>query len=360
MSTNKIELKESKTEEVISKEDLNPSSLEFLEEFCPDSDYKFLEKFNLIFHDIAGLKMTAYDETTNIEQTMLCLLRISELEPFNLTIQLPIILYLQDKQHFTNAYYHSLYSIQNTNFTSNELIDTETQTKIRLLYECHIENLYHLNKYAQVTTITQSFLDTYSQIVSSRMFHMSFFANVKLKQWSQALIDITKSISINPNNATLFNHRCFVHCEMNNFDKALEDANHCIRIEPKHQIGLNNRGSVYNDLKKYDLAIIDLDLAIKVSEGKNANAYRHRAYSFYKLGKYDMAIRDINQALIINNEYKDAKELKKILWNEHLKCINIGIEIYCEKNKILFLTPLPQLITDYTVGTVSKSFLSSE
>merc|ERR1711933_128795 len=130
-------------------------------------------------------------------------------------------------------------------------------------------------------------------------------------------------------------------------DKALEDAHKCLAIDENHQIGLNNRGSVYNDLKQYKLAIVDFTKSIKLSKGTNANGFKHRAYSHYMLKHYDDAIRDINQALILNEEYEDAKKLKAQIWNDHLKCIKSGIDMFCVNNDMLFLIPLIHAITDF-------------
>ena len=338
--------------QIITKKDLHPTSHEFLGKFCHDADYKFLERFNRSFDDIAALKNIAYDENTNINETVLCLLRISELETIDLTTRLPIILYLQDKQDTKNAYSQTLYCLQNLNFTADDIkTDTETQTKLRMLYECHIENVYHLQEYHQVIQLSTSFLNKYG-LQSSRIFHLSFFANVKLKRHKEALIDITRSIDMDPNNATLYNHRCFVYCEIGDFETALNDANKCLEIDPNHKIGLNNRGSVYNDLKMYELAIIDLDQAIKLSEGKNANVFRHRAYAYYNLGKYENAICDINEALNINKDYDAAKELKIEIWNNHKISIQNGVDAYCQQNEFVFLEPLVDVITDYIVGDI--------
>lgn len=337
--------------EIIDKKDLHPTSHEFLDKFCQDSDYDFLEAFNLKFDDIAGLKAFAYDQNTNLEQTMLCLLRISELDSTcTLDTRLPIILYLQDKTLFKNAYLHSLYCIQHWNINIDDIQnDNEEISKLKMLYECHIENLYHLEKYDKVIDTANKFTNKYG-FGSSRICHLSFFANVKLLKFKESIVEISKGINMDPTNATLFNHRCYAYCEIGDFESALNDANKCLSIDSKHQIGLNNRGSVYNDLEKYQLAIIDLDKAIKLSKGKNANSFRHRAYSYYMMGEYNKAISDINQALNINHDYDDAKKLKQTMWNDHKQCIQNGIDIYCQQNQLLFDEGLINVITRYVVG----------
>merc|ERR1719203_962954 len=101
-------------------------------------------------------------------------------------------------------------------------------------------------------------------------------------------------------------------------------------MEPDHQTALNNRGSVYNDLEKYELALIDLNHAISLlpNDVRNANAYRHRAYSHYKLLDFGQAIEDVNTAISMNDDYPEAKKLRNTIWRLYSDSINMGIEIY--------------------------------
>eukprot|EP01083_Nonionella_stella_P007583 21866_1 len=336
----------------LKTKELHPTSSEFLKQFSEDIDYDFLEQIKKIWFDVAALKQTAYDENTNIDQTMICLLRISEINTLDITTRITIILGLQDKTQFENAYGHSTYAIQHWNLTQTELNITENQRMTKILYECHLENLYHLGKYDQVIQTGAQFEAKYAciPIMSSRIFHLLYFANTKLEQWSAASVNITKSILMDPHNATLYNDRCFVSCKQEKYDKALQDANTCIAMQSDHTIALINRGSVYNSLSKYELAISDLDKVIEITNGKSAHAFRHRACSYYELKQYDEAISDINDALFLNNEYVDAQQYKLRMWNDHFECIRYGIGVYCQVYDLMFGISLIHVVTDYVVG----------
>lgn len=348
---------------VVKKEDLRPTCVELLRELSPDSDGVFLDRFNRMYYDLGALEDCAYstdDPSITLLQTMVCLFRISELQSgdtVDLEISIPIIVYLQDKESYHNAHLHSLYALQNTDFSDHGLLQNENENhiKIRMLYECHAENLYHLSHYRLVTQCTSQFLFKFDHIpdlcTSYRVHHLSFFAHIQLKQFDAAFADISRAIALTPDSATLYNHRCFVLCEMGQFERALEDANKCLEIDPDHQIGLNNRGSVYNDLKRYDLALCDLDRAIQVSDGQSANAYRHRAFAHYMLHHWDMAIDDVNTAVSMNEDYPEAEELKTKIWADIWNSARLGIDEYVERTDLMFLESMVRLITDFVVGT---------
>mmetsp|Transcript_26060 Transcript_26060/g.42596 ORF Transcript_26060/g.42596 Transcript_26060/m.42596 type:complete len:348 (+) Transcript_26060:24-1067(+) len=340
----------------LNRHDLHPTSQEFMEEKF-NEHCEFVETYSQIKNDRARLNVTAYDDDTNIEQTVLCLLRMFELDSdCDLEILLPIVLYLQDKHRFDEAYKFSCFALQcdPDQFNAVDLQnDFELEAKCRILYEVHIESMYHLAMYNDVIREISSFQHKYVGVTSARLYHLSFFANVELSNFQAAVSDISISIQLDPSNANLYNHRCFVYCELEQFEDALKDADKCLTIDSSHRVALNNRGSIYNDLGKYELAIIDLDQAIKVSNEEShsyANAYKHRAFSFFKLGQFNEAIADINKAIEINENYSDAKELMQNIYNEHLNAIHDGIDTYCTKHDLLFLEPLLHIIAGYVVG----------
>jgi len=347
---------------------LHPTSDEILKQLCPESDSTFLQKFNSIQHSVSALEDMAYSEDPSItlEQTMICLFRISELTAdsgVDLEVFIPIIVYLQDKFHFEGhyeyAHLHSLYALQNTDFSDRRLLDDmdDGHTKIRMLFECHLENLYHLSKFQSVIECVAEYRLKFGHLLgcrSYRVHHLSFFANIQLKDFGDALDDISEAIALSPDSATLYNHRCFALCELGQFERALKDANQCLNIDPDHQIGLNNRGSVYNDLKQYELALIDLDRAIRIADGGSANAFRHRALAHYMLRHYDEAIEDVTTAIAMNHDYPEADELRLKIWNEIYDSARQGIDAFFVDTDLVFLEPLVHLVVDFVVGSDLK------
>ena len=346
----------------MKKEDLRPTCDEMQRELSPESDYEFLQRLDRMYHDPAQLEEFVYSEEPGptILQTMVCLFRIAELmaaDSVNLEITIPIIVYLQDKEQYQEAHVHSLYAFQNTDFSDAALLDNvnDGHTKIRMLYECHAENLYHLGAFQAVRECAAEFNLKFS-ISSYRMHHLSFFANIQRKEFGDAFTDISRAIELTPDCATLYNHRCFVLCEMKQFERALKDANKCLEIDPQHQIGLNNRGSVFNDLEQYELALVDLDRAIELSDGCSANCYRHRAFAHYMLGHYGEAIEDVTTAISMKEEYPEAEELRVRMWKEIHESAAAGINQYFANSKVhMFLEPIVHLVTDFVVGTEFKA-----
>merc|ERR1712018_1032178 len=130
------------------------------------------------------------DPELTILQTMVCLFRIIELMPpnsVNLEISIPIITYLQDKDQFKRAHVHSLYAFQNADFVDllQNAAHNDGHIKIRMLYECHAENLYHLGAFTSVRDCTAEFICKFGHIpiTSYRMHHLCFFSNIQLKEF---------------------------------------------------------------------------------------------------------------------------------------------------------------------------------
>jgi tetratricopeptide (TPR) repeat protein len=71
-----------------------------------------------------------------------------------------------------------------------------------------------------------------------------------------------------------------------------------------------NRGYAKNYLNEYAEALKNLSEAIEL-DPHSPNIYRHRAYSYFKLGNLDLALIDVNKAIDLKKDYQSAKDFKK-------------------------------------------------
>ena len=147
------------------------------------------------------------------------------------------------------------------------------------------------------------------------------FAYKSLGNWQKGLEDYTKSIEIEAKNSLAYSNRGNIYVNLKQWDKALADYNQSIKIDPAFPLAYLNRAFVYNSLEQWEKALEDCNVAIKLNP-KHGGAYASRGPIYVKVGKIDSAIADYNRAIELNpttphsyfnrgSVYLDRKEWEK-------------------------------------------------
>jgi tetratricopeptide (TPR) repeat protein len=121
-----------------------------------------------------------------------------------------------------------------------------------------------------------------------------------------ALVDIEKSIAIDPNNYPAYISRAFIYERTSRERLALTDLDRALELAPQSNNVYDIRGKVYRKLKQYPQAITNFTNAINIVKDKpnfrdNLESYLSERAETYALDRqYNLAIIDYNQAIALN------------------------------------------------------------
>ena len=107
-------------------------------------------------------------------------------------------------------------------------------------------------------------------------------------------------------------HRGMAYFAESFFDAAMADFSEAIKVDGKNAKAYCYRGIVYKMRKEYGKALDDLNTSVSLKPF-DFDALYSRAQVGYKLGVYDAAMRDVGEALNIDPESRQAKNLLAIL-----------------------------------------------
>lgn len=107
-------------------------------------------------------------------------------------------------------------------------------------------------------------------------------------------------------------HRGMAYFAESFFDAAMEDFTEAIRVDGKNAKAYCYRGIVYKMRKEYTRALEDLDISVSLKPF-DFDALYSRAQVGYKLGDYSAALRDVTEALNIDPDSRQARNLLSIL-----------------------------------------------
>ncbi|RIB05833.1 hypothetical protein C2G38_2047289 [Gigaspora rosea] len=160
-------------------------------------------------------------------------------------------------------------------------------------------------------------------------------------KYEESLIDLTKSLEIEANNANALRYRGATYLAMDRYEESLADLNKSLEIEPDNVFALKYRGATYRMLRRYEESLADLNKALGIEpidgfalryrgdiyrlmdkfkeslkdlnksleiEPDNAITLNFRGITYYRMGRYEKSISDLNKSLKI--EPNDAFALK--------------------------------------------------
>lgn len=111
---------------------------------------------------------------------------------------------------------------------------------------------------------------------------------------NEAIVEFSKAIEINSNNAFVYYHRGLAYHKKGELDKAISDYDEAIEISPKDAEVYYNRGIAYYYKDYVDEAISDWSKAIEISPNSVA-IYQKRAFAYFQKQEYDKSWDDVQR-----------------------------------------------------------------
>ncbi|TAL68777.1 MAG: tetratricopeptide repeat protein [Bacteroidetes bacterium] len=128
---------------------------------------------------------------------------------------------------------------------------------------------------------------------------------LRLKDYTGALRELDKAISINPNDMSSINMRGLVKFELGRHKDALEDFNKVVELDPNSFSAYHNRANAKMLLKDYEGAIEDFDIAIKM-DPQNPVEYYDRGEVKFDIGDFKGAIKDFTMSVRLDPRNEKA------------------------------------------------------
>jgi len=161
------------------------------------------------------------------------------------------------------------------------------------------------------------------------LFYLLGTTFLQIKKYDKAIINLEKSISLNPNFPDTYNNLGVALAENKKYSEALQNYNKAINLKNDFMDAYLNRGISLNNLKKYNEAINDLNLVIKF-QPENIKAYNNLGNIFKNLKKYNEAIKEYDKAINLNENFLEAISNKA----DALESLEKFDEALIELNKI--------------------------
>ncbi len=141
--------------------------------------------------------------------------------------------------------------------------------------------------------------------IQSEIYYNAGFLHGELGQYSEAIDDYTRAISLEPDDPLAFVNRGIIHDYAGDLEAAISDYETAIEIDPRNYYAFNNRGIAYRGLGELERSIEDYDRAVML--GLNpVVGLTNRGNVYSDLGETDSAIRDYDQAIDLDPTYVDA------------------------------------------------------
>jgi tetratricopeptide (TPR) repeat protein len=140
------------------------------------------------------------------------------------------------------------------------------------------------------------------EILDAEGFYNRGFTQVKLGDYSNALLNFTQTIKLNPKFAPAYINRGSVKSYLGDIKEAIKDFDKGIDINPNDAAAYFNRGVAKNKLGDRQSEILDYNKAIELNP-KLAAAYYNRGIAKDDLGDYQNAILDYDKAIELNPKF---------------------------------------------------------
>lgn len=119
-----------------------------------------------------------------------------------------------------------------------------------------------------------------------------------MKQYPQALSDLSQAVGLDPNYIDAFDERGNVYLKLGDYDRAIPDYDRAIQLNPSFALAYSNRGWTYYKKNDLDHAFADYDRSISL-DNKYGRVFINRAVA-------DLAKNDCASAA---QDYLKAKQL---------------------------------------------------
>lgn len=156
-------------------------------------------------------------------------------------------------------------------------------------------------------------------------------ANEHMGNYKEIIIDCNEIIKLRPEDSQYWDRRGFAKYQLKEYEEALKDLSKAITLHSKNiKQELRFCAKIEVKLENYERAINYFDEAIKLIDEQDGNElksqlYNNRGFAKYSLGKCEEAIEDYNEAIKLDSKalYLDnldkAQRLQDILNKEKIK-----------------------------------------
>jgi tetratricopeptide (TPR) repeat protein len=125
-------------------------------------------------------------------------------------------------------------------------------------------------------------------------------AKLHQSDWNGAISDLSKAIELDPNDEKIYSARGLAKDALKDYAGAATDLNKAIELNPNDAMAYFNRSFVMDETNDYNNEISDFDKVIKLDSlnkfGMNKYAYYRRGNAKHNLNNNDAACSDWNKA----------------------------------------------------------------
>jgi tetratricopeptide (TPR) repeat protein len=140
-----------------------------------------------------------------------------------------------------------------------------------------------------------------------QVFQLRALINQLRKNYDNAISDLSKAITLQPDQALFYALRATVYEEKDDYDKAIIDYSRAIKLEPRNVDFLTSRGTSYKFKGEVANALADYDRVINL-DPNHTPVYSARARLYVKQGDYVKAEPDLNKAVALSPDEDTYKE----------------------------------------------------
>jgi putative GTP pyrophosphokinase len=134
-------------------------------------------------------------------------------------------------------------------------------------------------------------------------------------QFSQAIYFYSRILTMNPDNSVrslVYKHRGMANFAQSRYEDAIMDFSESLKLDPGSYKAAYYRGVVHSVLREHSEAIDDFTLSLEINPYQNFCLYR-RGQAYYHLGDYPQALGDCESALVLDNKFRPARQLRNLL-----------------------------------------------
>lgn len=148
-----------------------------------------------------------------------------------------------------------------------------------------------------------------------------------------ALLMFNKALKVDNNSSELHNNLGLVLLSQKDLSAALKEFRTALQINPENGDAAVNIGAIYVENQDYNKALVALEIAYK-KNARDVRVLNNYGIALTATGKYDQANDVYKEALRISSSDKNVLLNQAILYVDHLKKYQDGLDIV---NKIKFL-----------------------
>lgn len=133
-------------------------------------------------------------------------------------------------------------------------------------------------------------------------YHKRGFEFRKQGNFSQAIVEYSKAIEVDPNHFKAYFNRAFAYDKLHEYRLAIADYTSAISLDRMNSYAYYNRGITYDKLGDFQHACEDFQHALSL-QSQNIDFMYNLALSFKKLNNFTEAIQNFKQCLEIDSNH---------------------------------------------------------